>query len=199
MYDPNVFTLNLEQMLSGKPLDAAIGVAQVLVRSARGIKGMKIGGGTPDPYVSLNIEHRSELCRTKVKANTYVSHPSFEIKVQSYLIFNSSYNPTWMETKFILIHSLKESIILNLFDYNDHRKDTPLGSVAFNLSKLVDEQTHEDIVDSIVHEDKDHGELRYDVNYFPVIEAEEGKEEVLDSSTSSYKMNGEVNLMIPFC
>ena len=81
MYDPNVYTLNLEQMLSGKPLDAAIGVAQVLIRSARGIKGVKIGGGTPDPYVSLNIENRTELCRTKHKPNTYVYRAIFEVKV----------------------------------------------------------------------------------------------------------------------
>lgn len=81
MYDPNVFTLNLEQMLSGKPLDAAIGVVQVLVRSARGIKGLKLGGGTPDPYVSLNIENRTELCRTKHKTNTYVCRAIFEVEV----------------------------------------------------------------------------------------------------------------------
>ena len=81
MYDPNVFTLNLEQMLSGKPLDAAIGVVQVLVRSARGIKGQKLGGGTPDPYVSLNIENRAELSRTKNKTNTYVYQKKFEVKV----------------------------------------------------------------------------------------------------------------------
>lgn len=72
MYDPNVFTLNLEQMLSGAPLDAAIGVLQVTVQSARGIKGTKIGGGTPDPYVGLSINNREELARTKYKSNTYV-------------------------------------------------------------------------------------------------------------------------------
>ena len=70
MYDPNVFSLNLEQMLSGKPLDAAIGVLQVTIHSARNIKGQKIGGGTPDPYVSLSINERAELARTKHKTNT---------------------------------------------------------------------------------------------------------------------------------
>lgn len=70
MYDPNVFTLNLEQMLSGKPLDTACGVIQVTVHSARGIKGTKIGGGTPDPYVGLSINNRAELARTKYKNNT---------------------------------------------------------------------------------------------------------------------------------
>ncbi len=72
MYEPNVFTLNLEQLLSGKPLDAAIGVLQVSVHSARGIKGTKIGGGTPDPFVSLSINDRQELARTKYKENTFV-------------------------------------------------------------------------------------------------------------------------------
>lgn len=70
MYDPNIFTLNLEQLLSGKPLDAAIGVIQVTIHSARGIKGTKIGGGVPDPFVSLSISDRAELARTKYKTNT---------------------------------------------------------------------------------------------------------------------------------
>jgi Ca2+-dependent lipid-binding protein len=92
-----------------------------------------------------------------------------------------------METKFILIHSLKENMVFNLLDFNDHRKDTALGSVTYSLSKLLEDQTHEDIVSPILQDGKDNGELRYDVNYFPVIEAEEGKEEVLDSSMSSYQ------------
>ena len=70
MYDPNIFSLNLEQMLSGKPLDSAIGVVQVVVHSARGIKGTKIGGGTPDPFVSLTINSRAEIARTKYRTNT---------------------------------------------------------------------------------------------------------------------------------
>lgn len=70
MYDPHSFTLNLEQLLSGKPLDAAIGVVQIVVRAARNIKGTKIGGGTPDPYVSITINDRSELACTKYKNNT---------------------------------------------------------------------------------------------------------------------------------
>lgn len=72
MYDPNFFTLNIEQMLSGEPLDSAIGILQVTVQSAHGLKGSKIGGGTPDPYVSLSISQRAQLAHTKCKKNTYV-------------------------------------------------------------------------------------------------------------------------------
>ncbi|RDB28789.1 Uncharacterized protein PYUK71.03c [Hypsizygus marmoreus] len=167
MYDPNVFTLNLEQMLSGKPLDAAIGVLQVTIRSARGIKGTKIGGGTPDPYVSLTINDRVELARTKYKTNTY--------------------NPTWMETKFILINSLNESLMLNLWDYNDHRKNTLMSSVAFELSKLAEDATQEDIQSTLLKDGKERGELRYDVSFYPVLEAEEGKEAV-DSSVGIVRL-----------
>jgi Ca2+-dependent lipid-binding protein len=70
MYDPNVFTLNLEQLLSGTPLDAAIGVVQITLHSARGIKGAKIGGGNPDPFVSISINNRAELAKTTYKPNT---------------------------------------------------------------------------------------------------------------------------------
>jgi len=79
MYEPNVFTLNLEQLLSGKPLDAAIGILQVTVHSARGIKGTKIGGGVPDPFVSFSINNRAELARTQVKKNTYACILLFSI------------------------------------------------------------------------------------------------------------------------
>ena len=72
MYEPNVFTLNLEQMLSGEPLDTAIGVLQVTVQSARDLKGAKLGGGRPDPFVALSINERVELAKTKWKHNTYV-------------------------------------------------------------------------------------------------------------------------------
>jgi len=75
MYDPNVFTLNLEQMLSGKPLDAAIGVIEVVVRAARNLQGVKLGG-TCDPYVTLSINDRAELAKTRYKSNTYVILPS---------------------------------------------------------------------------------------------------------------------------
>ena len=72
MYEPNVFTLNLEQMLSGEPVDTAIGVLQVTVQGARDLKGAKLGGGRPDPFVSFSINERTELAKTKYKSNTYV-------------------------------------------------------------------------------------------------------------------------------
>ncbi|KAG2756512.1 tricalbin [Suillus brevipes Sb2] len=158
MYDPNVFTLNLEQLLSGLPLDTAIGVIQVTIEAARGLKANKIGGGSPDPYVSVSINNREELARTKYKPSTY--------------------NPTWMETKFVLVNSLQESLVLNLFDYNDHRKDTPLGAATFELQKLLEDATQEGLELPVLKDGKDRGMMRLNVNYFPVLKPESfnGKE-----------------------
>ncbi|KAG7099557.1 hypothetical protein E1B28_001390 [Marasmius oreades] len=169
MYDPNVFTLNLEQLLSGAPLDAAIGVVQISVHSARGIKGTKIGGGTPDPYVSISINNRAELAVTKYKHNTY--------------------NPTWMETKFILVNSLHESLTFNLYDYNDHRKDSLLGAASFELIQLQDDATHENVASPLLLDGKDRGELRYDVSYYPVLKPEDGETEtVMDTSVGIVRL-----------
>jgi Ca2+-dependent lipid-binding protein len=162
MYDPNIFSLNLEHMLSGKPLDAAIGVLQVTIQSARGIKGTKIGGGVPDPFVSLSISDRAELARTKYKTNTY--------------------NPTWVETKFILVNSLRDSLVLSVWDYNEHRKNNLLSSTSFELAGLAEDSTRENIVSPLLSDGKERGELKYDISFYPVIEPEEGKEDVMNST-----------------
>lgn len=66
MYAPKVFTLNIEQQLSGAPINVAIGVIKVTVHSARGISANKIvGGGTPDPYVTFSINSGKQLAETK--------------------------------------------------------------------------------------------------------------------------------------
>lgn len=73
LYDPNTFTLDLEQMLSGAPIDTAVGVLAVTIHSGKGLKGTKIGAGAPDPYVSISISNRAELAKTKIKRNTCVT------------------------------------------------------------------------------------------------------------------------------
>ncbi|KAF7320046.1 hypothetical protein MKEN_00788800 [Mycena kentingensis (nom. inval.)] len=167
MYDPNVFTLNLEQLLSGTPLDTAIGVLQVTVESARGITGTKIGGGTPDPYISLSFNNREELAVTKYKSDTH--------------------NPTWMETKFILVNSLNESLVLSLYDYNDHRKNALLSSTSFELAQLQEDAVQEGIEAPLLKDGKERGILRYDVSFYPVLKAEEGQE-VPDTSVGIVRL-----------
>lgn len=171
MYDPNVFTLNLEQLLSGAPVDAAIGVIKVTVHNARNIKASKIGGGTPDPYVSFSINNRTELTKTKYT--------------------DSTYNPTWNETKLLIINRLTDNLVLTVMDYNEHRKDTELGASIFELSKLDEDATQEDLSLPILKDGKEKGELRFDVSYYPVLKPqvdESGVEELPESGVGIVRL-----------
>lgn len=55
------------------PPDTAVGVLQITVYNARGLKGVKIGGGVPDPYVSFDIGSRTGLAKTKTKHSSWVT------------------------------------------------------------------------------------------------------------------------------
>ena len=74
-----------------------------------------------------------------------------------------------METKFLLVNSLHESLVLNIMDYNDHRTNTLMGSASFALDVLEQDATQEDISRPILKDGKDRGELRFDVNFYPII------------------------------
>ncbi|KAF9513783.1 hypothetical protein BS47DRAFT_1343789 [Hydnum rufescens UP504] len=153
MYDPNFYTLNLEQLLSGTPLDAAAGVLRVEIISARDLKITKLGGGTPDPYISLKIENRAELARTKFKRSTS--------------------NPHFGSTHYLLLASsnLTETLNLIVLDHNDHLKDTEVGAASYELKRLLDDATDEGIVAKVNKDGKGRGEVSFNLSWFPVLTA----------------------------
>ncbi|KAE8225894.1 hypothetical protein CF319_g1436 [Tilletia indica] len=167
MYYPNMFTIDLEQLLSGTPLDTACGVLQVTVFSARQLKATKFGGGQPDPYVAISIDDKEVLAKTKWK--------------------HSTSNPQWKETKFILLNNLNGMLTLVMNDFNQHRADTRLGTASFDLKELELDPEHELISTPVVLDAKDRGEVQYALSYYPVIKpekGEDGKEKPLPNTTS---------------
>ncbi|KAH9818867.1 C2 domain-containing protein [Melampsora americana] len=167
MYDPNVFTLNLEQMLAGTPIDSAIGVLQLTVHHARGLKAVKIGGGTPDPYVTISIGARGSLDRTKVK--------------------HSTQNPHWNSTHFLLLNSLNDLLTLEIMDYNEVRKDTSLGTANIDLQTLVADPEQDSLTIPVMHQSKARGEIRVDLTYHPCLipkPLESGEEEPMPETTT---------------
>lgn len=160
MYDPNVFTIDLEALLSGTPLDSAIGVLKVHIIDARGLKSVKLAGGAPDPYVTIALGAKPSMTRTKVvPANA---------------------NPSWNETQFILINSLADILNLTLWDQNDHRGDSDLGTVTQELATLSDDAEQEGIVGRVLQGGKDRGELRYDLSFFPVLKPQKAADGTME-------------------
>ncbi|ORX40969.1 C2 domain-containing protein [Kockovaella imperatae] len=160
MYDPNVFTIDLQALLSGTPLDAAIGVLKVTVTDARGIKAVKFGGGAPDPYVSIGLGAKPPIAKTQT--------------------IPSSHNPSWNETKFILITTLADVLNLGLWDYNEHRPDNHLGAVTQELATLKEDAEQEGLVGKIISGGKERGELRYDLSYFPVLQPQKAADGTIE-------------------
>jgi Ca2+-dependent lipid-binding protein len=148
-YDPNVFTVNLEQLLSGRPLDAAIGVLKVTIDSARGLKATKIGGGDPDPYVSLSLGTKANVGQTSIKRNTG--------------------HPRWQEQRWILLNTVTDSLSFSIFDYNELRADSLLGTVKCDLSTLMEESELQNQIGKIRHEGRDRGEIQYSLAFYPVL------------------------------
>ncbi|MBW0463530.1 hypothetical protein O181_003245 [Austropuccinia psidii MF-1] len=167
MYDPIVFTFNLEQMLAGALVDSAIGVLQVTLVSAHGLKAVKIGGETPDPYVTFSIGTRTILNHSKVEGATT--------------------NPRWSSVHFLLINYLNEILSLEILDYNEVGKDTSLGLAKLDLISLVADPEQESLMVSILHNGKPSGEVKLSMTYHPCLvpkKLENGQEEPVSETTA---------------
>jgi hypothetical protein len=103
-----------------------------------------------------------------------------------------SVTPQWNESKFLLVNSLNEILTMDVYDYNDHRKDTELGSGSFDLQSLQDDAEQEDLVSEVMLGGKPRGTLKFDLRFFPVmktVEGPDGTEEPLPESSESSSLS----------
>ncbi|KAF3310907.1 hypothetical protein TWF173_009145 [Orbilia oligospora] len=150
-YAPHVFTLNIAQMLAGAAVDTAIGILAVTIHNAQGLKNPDKFSGTPDPYVALCFNGRDVLAKTHTK--------------------RENANPRWNETIYLIITSFNDALWLQVFDYNDIRKDKELGVASFTLKSLEDGQPEQENVQlPVIANGKNRGLITCDFRFFPVLE-----------------------------
>ncbi|KAF2197837.1 tricalbin [Delitschia confertaspora ATCC 74209] len=150
MYAPNVFPIEIAKMLAGNPVDQAIGVVQITFHGAQGLRNPDKFSGTPDPYAVVSINNRNELGRTKT--------------------VHENANPRWNETINVIVTSLKDALTINVFDYNEIRKDKELGSATFPLEQLEEETEHENLHLEVMANNRARGIVQCDIRFFPVLE-----------------------------
>ncbi|KAK3300034.1 C2 domain-containing protein [Chaetomium fimeti] len=151
MYAPNVFPIEVAKMLAGTPVDQAIGVVAITLHGAQGLKNTDKFSGTPDPYAVISLNKRQPLAQTKVvKENA---------------------NPRWNETHYVIISSFNDSLDLDIFDYNDIRKDKKLCSASFPLENVEEVYEHENERLELKHDGKARGVALCDIRFFPVLES----------------------------
>jgi Ca2+-dependent lipid-binding protein len=152
MYDPNVFPIEVAKMLSGNPIDMAIGVVAVTIHGAQSLKNPDKFSGTPDPYVVASLNNSKELGRTKT--------------------IHENANPRWNETLYIIVANKTDALTLVPFDYNEMRKDKELGVATFPLDRLQQQDEHENLQLEVLANGKSRGVLQVDVRFFPVLDGQ---------------------------
>lgn len=159
MYSPNQFSLNLEELMSGTPLDATAGVLQVTIWSARDLKRLSFSGRAPNPYFVISVNDGKEVARTRTK--------------------ELSSNPTFKETKHVLIKELQGLMVLALMDDKGSRPHTRLGVTQVDLSSLVENPSPGQMNKVIMYGDKALGSVQFSLDYFPVMKPEVGPDGLL--------------------
>ncbi|CAI4216220.1 unnamed protein product [Parascedosporium putredinis] len=160
MYAPNVFPIEVAKMLSGSPVDQAIGVLAITLHGAQGLKNTDNFAGSVDPYTVITLNRRAELARTKMIKNTA--------------------NPRWNETHYIIVTTFNDTLDMQVFDYNDIRKHKELGVASFPLENLEEITEHENERLEVTSDGKARGVLSCDIRFFPVLSGqknEDGTEE----------------------
>lgn len=82
-----------------------------------------------------------------------------------------SSTPHWNETKYILLNNLNENLAMTIMDWNEHRPDSDLGAVNFDLKTLLEDGQQEGKLGDVIFDGKPRGQLKYDAIYFPVLKA----------------------------
>ena len=74
-----------------------------------------------------------------------------------------------METKYLLIYSLRDVLKLSVYDYNDILKDKLMSSTTVQISQTQADTTQDAAVIPLCRDGKQRGELRFSFNYFPAL------------------------------
>jgi Ca2+-dependent lipid-binding protein len=152
MYDPNVFPIEVAKMLAGNPVDQAVGVLQITFHGAQGLHNSDKFSGTPDPYCTVSINNRDVLGKTKT--------------------VSENANPRWNETINVVLTSLKDALTLQVYDYNEFRKDKELGAATFALDQLETQTEFEGQQLEVMANGRARGVIQADIRFFPVLEGQ---------------------------
>lgn len=148
-YEPNSFPIEIAKIMAGNAVDQAIGVVQVTVHGAQGLKNPDKFPGIPDGYITLSLNERQILGKTKtVKQNA---------------------NPRWNETFNIIVTSLKDALTLQVYDWNEFRKDKDLGTATFTLDHFEKETVAENLQLEVMSNGRARGLIEVDIRYFAVL------------------------------
>ncbi len=123
----------------------------ITICRAQGLKNTDNFSGQPDPYAVVTLNRRFPLAQTKV--------------------IKENANPRWNETHYVIVTSFNDSLDIQVFDYNEFRKDKELGVASFLLENAEEVNEYENERLEIIHDGKARSVLSCDIRFFPVLES----------------------------
>ncbi|WFD33903.1 hypothetical protein MCUN1_000729 [Malassezia cuniculi] len=152
MYHPNQFSLNLEDMMSGTPLDSAIGVLKVVVLGAKNLENVQFTSEPPSAYVTLAVNDADAIEKTRIR--------------------KKNVSPVFRETKYLLLKDIQGILTLGVYNSNAPLPDMQLGMATFALQSL-EERPDPGLIDApVLYHGMQRGSLQYALTYFPVMKPE---------------------------
>lgn len=59
-------------------------------------------------------------------------------------VIESNLNPSWNEVHYVPVHSIRETLVLEVLDWNQVTKDRSLGATELDVRKLVKEMKEDE-------------------------------------------------------
>ncbi|CAG8444217.1 9112_t:CDS:10 [Funneliformis mosseae] len=145
------------------------GFVRLHVKRGEELKNIAKLRGKPDPYVSVFLDSNYRGRTDKI---------------------NDNLNPVWDEVFYIPVHSTKETLIFQVWDYEHNAKDKRLGFTKLEISKLINQRedgTIEaaesiDTTSPVLLNDEPKGSIDYSAAFYPTV-----KEKKVISSTNVNK------------
>lgn len=74
---------------------------------------------------------------------------------------------------------------MTVMDWNEHRPDSSLGSVTFDVTTLAEDGQQEGLLENVMLDAKPRGVVKFDATYYPVLKGKTPDEILPETSSSS--------------
>lgn len=151
VFTPLSFQLNLEQLLAGNGLGGALGILELTIKDATGLKGADTFNNTIDPYFTFGTG-ATVLAKTDVVPDTT--------------------NPVFNQIVNVLLKSSTEPLAIYLYDENesDGRKDKFMGAALYDLDTIMTKEEIPDITLPILRNNRPAGQIRFGLKLMKSLE-----------------------------
>ena len=142
LFSPLSFQVNLEQLLAGNGMRGALGILELNIKNAKGLRGADTFNNTIDPYFTFGFGEQV-LGKTKVVPDTV--------------------DPVYNQRVNVMLKTSTEPLAIMLYDENeaDGRKDKFMGAVLYDLEDIMAKGKIDDVTLPVLRNNRPAGQISF--------------------------------------